>query len=104
MLSPNDVVRLGFEAHSGLPCCNKAHPSENDKLLFQKHCGSSHVALAFMWSDIVTNDDDTMFKLKDADKTHKGFKEHVMAMNFLWSCPKNAHLLGFSSQGKKMKN
>ena len=66
---------------------------EKSTNLFKKFYGSSPTVVAYVWCDIVTNDDNSLFQLSDEEKTENGFKRFLITMHFLWAYPKNATLL-----------
>ena len=59
---------------------------------FKKHYGLAPHVVAVMWEDICTTDIEEV-KLGDKEKGETGLKRFLMAFFFLWTYPKNRHLL-----------
>lgn len=59
---------------------------------FRAHYGCLPIDLSQIWFDLQTTDDDEV-RLTKEEKTYKGFKIFMAANYFLWTHPKNAHML-----------
>ena len=70
---------------------------ERKELEFHKHYGSSSLTYASLWHDILHFDDfddqTNHLKLKQKEKSMKGFKSFMVAVYFFWNYPRNSNVL-----------
>jgi hypothetical protein len=92
LLSPDQVLERGLW-HRGV----RKHGKRELTLrrmdeMFRKSYGSTPLALAAMWYDLVTTDIPEA-TLTEKEKGEKGFKRFLLAHHFLWTYPKNTDVL-----------
>ena len=92
LLLPDDMMQhgiklLGFSYDSVM----KMSPAKQEKV-FRSHYGSSPLVVAHVWYDLTTTDIASS-KLNDSEKTEEGLKRFFVAMYFLFTYPKNAHII-----------
>lgn len=87
VMSPDDVLQAGLEAvgTKKLVKMKLSVKASRFKLLY----GSSHLLLSDMWDDLRTNG-----LLVANEDNEKGFRSFLVAMHFLWVCPRNSTVLG----------
>ena len=93
ILTPGQVLAKGFKAHVGLPNDHDGTLNEKDINKFKKVHGSSPAVVAFVWSDLMTAEEEAF---QDIDRSEKGFKRFLIATHFAWAYPKNADLLALA--------
>jgi hypothetical protein len=91
LLSPSRVQTLGLALHRILDNGNKPMKEKRKEELFRKEYGSGSLDLAEMWFDLQSTDVPDA-KLREQDKSEKGFKMFLAAHHFLWTYPKNAQV------------
>lgn len=91
-LTPSDVLRKGL-------CCigvdlklQEKWSEERKETTFHAHFGSLSDVITFIWCDLQTTSI-TAARLTEKDMSEEGFVRFMLAMYFLWTYPKNAHVL-----------
>ena len=87
LLSPSDVLRKGL-AFLGV----QFKSANQNNLEFHKHYGSAPLDLAEMWYDLTVTDIPEA-QMDDKEKSEMGFKMFMITHFWLWTYPKNAHLI-----------
>ena len=103
LLSANDVLNQGLK-FMGVRCGRKSQKTLN--LDFHSHYGSSPLVLAEQWNDLCQwkHKDFTSVlyatcawnnrgRMPTKDKSERGFKHFMAAHFWLWTRPKNAHVM-----------
>jgi hypothetical protein len=90
LLSPADILKRGLHFLQ-MQVTNK-WSQERKQGEFHKHYGSSPLTLANIWYDLTTTDI-AEARLSGKENTERGFRMFLLTNFFLWTYPKNSHLL-----------